>query len=385
MSERAEHILLIRECVRAYLRKEVPLALASRWDKEDYFPRAAFDLFGKLGLCGLSIPEQYGGTGKDWSATLVVIEELAHRSIALASAFIMSACYGGINIAESGSEKQKNELLPKIAAGELLFAYGLSEPNVGADLASVQCTARLEGDRVLIQGTKRWCTGSNIADYILCLVRSGEATERYKNLSIVLVPTQTKGISYTAASTMGFKGLATNDVHFDAVSVSSDDILGGLSGWNRGWELLTHSALEVEKIEVAALALGIAKQATEDAWQYAQQREQFGKRISSLQSIRHALADCKTSILACELMVAHAAQQADLGCLSAAESSMVKNFVAESAVTVVLNCQKIMGAYGYSTEFPMERFVRDVLVMPIFGGSTAIHKNNIANRLGLKK
>jgi len=385
MVDSTEHISLIRDCVRNYIAKEVPLALASKWDREDCFPRAAFDRFGKLGLCGLSIPEEYGGVARDWSATLAVIEELAHRSIALASAYIMSACYGGINIYAAGSEAQKKELLPKIAAGELLFSYGLSEPNVGADLASVQCVARIEADRVIIQGTKRWCTGSNIADYIFCLVRSGSVTERYKNLSMILVPTNTQGISFSASPTMGFKGLATNDVNFDSVSMSIDNILGGLLGWNRGWEMLTGSALEVEKIEVAAMALGIAKQATEDAWQYAQEREQFGKRISSLQSIRHSLADCKTTILACELMVSHAARQADLGRLNAAESSMVKNFVAENAVTVVLNCQKIMGAYGYSTEFSMERFVRDVLVMPIFGGSTSIHKNNISNRLGLKK
>jgi len=381
--QEAEHITLMRESIRRFLDEEVPLKKMSEWDEMDEIPYSFVEKLGEMGLGGLTVSESYGGAGSDYYGTIVAIEELARRSTAIASLYIMNACYGGMNISACGSEEQKKKLLPQLAEGKILFSYGLSEPDVGSDLASVRTKAERRGDHIVVNGIKRWCTGANVSDYIYCLARTGDADARYNNLSFLLIPTDSKGVSMTHSPTLGLRGLATNDVVFDNVEIGEDSIVGGVEYWNHGWGQLMGSALEVEKIEVAAMALGVATQAVEDAWSYAEQRTQFGKKIGAIQSVRHQLAEVKTKLLATRLMVYHGAHLAQSEHQIAAETSMVKNFACETCVEIVLSCQKVMGAYGYSKEFPMERYVRDILVMPIFGGSTAIHNNNIAKRLFL--
>ncbi len=273
--------------------------------------------------------------------------------------------------------------MPKLAEGKLLFAYGLSEPNVGGDLASAAVTARIEGDEVVINGTKRWCTGAHKADYIYTLVRSGEADAKYKNLSFVLVPNDAPGITIVDIDHLGIRYSATTDVIYEDVRVPLENIVGGMEKWNKGWPMLAGRALDVEKLEITAVALGTATAAVEDAWQYAQERKQFGRPICAHQSIRHDLVDAKTKLQACRHMLYHAAWKANEGQDCSVESSMAKLFVADTGVEIVLKCQQVMGAYGCASEYDMERYVRDMVCMPIVGGSSKMQKNNIANRLGL--
>jgi alkylation response protein AidB-like acyl-CoA dehydrogenase len=380
-----EHIAMLRETLRRFLEKEAPRAKMAQWDREDRVPRALFDKIAELGVCGMTIPEEFGGTGRDVLGTMVVVEELSRRSMVIGTLFLMNACYGSMNILASGNDEQKARLLPKLAAGELLFAYGLSEPDVGSDLASVTTRAERRGDVVVINGSKRWCSGAEIADYIYALVRSGEPGSRYGNLSLVLIPPTAKGVSLTHIPAMGARGLNTNDVRLDNVEIPFADVIGGEDGWNNGWGRLVGPALEVEKLEVAAMALGIAAAAVDDAWEYAQQRSQFGKRICSIQSVRHMLADAQTKLAACRLMLYRGCWLADNNLPCSVETSMAKMYVCEVGVDIVLTCQRVMGAYGYAQGFDMERYVRDMLLMPIIGGSTAIQKNNIANRMGLPR
>lgn len=380
-----EHVGALRETVRRFIEREMPRSEAQRWDREDKFPRPVFDKLAALGVTGSTVPEEYGGTGRDILATMVAIEELGRRSFPLAVAYINCACYGGMNILESGSEAQKRALLPKLAAGKMLFAYGLTEPDVGADLASVRTTATRRGDRVVINGAKRFCTGADIADYIYLLVKSDAEAPRYRNLSFVLVPPTSRGIIMTRIDTMGLRGFPSFDVVFDEVEVAADNIVGGEAGWNKGWPMLAGPTLSVEKLEVAAIGVGIAAAAVEDAWAYSEERRQFGKPVSSYQAIRHALADAKTKVHAARLMTYHAAWLADRHESCDVETSMAKLFVTETAKSVVLDCQSVMGAYGYAQGFDMERYVRDVLLLPIIGGSSSIQRNNIANRLGLPR
>jgi alkylation response protein AidB-like acyl-CoA dehydrogenase len=336
-----------------------------------------------MGVMGLTIPTEYGGQGVDIPATMVVIEELARRSAAVACPYIMAACYAGMNVVESGSEVQKRAMLPKIAKGEMLFAYGLSEPNVGGDLAMVETTARREGNRILLSGTKRWCTGAQIADYVFCLARTGPKEERHKNLTIFLVPPKSRGVTITPLDHLGIRGVETNDAIFDDVELGEDAILGGPDKWNQGWRQLAGRALEVEKLELSAVALGLAEAACADAFEYAETRIQFGKPIGAHQAIRHAIADAKTKTLAMRLMLYHAAGLVQDRKPSALESSMTKLFCCEGASEVTLTCQRIMGAYGLSDLMDMERYVRDAISLPIVGGSSNMQKNNIANRLKL--
>lgn len=381
----AEHIVILRDTMRRFVENEMPRELAQAWDRDNHFPRDVFAKLCGLGVAGLTVPEEFGGAGRDITATMMVIEELSRRSMAVAVPYIMCACYGGMNIDEVGSPEQKKALLPKLAAGELLFSYGITEPDAGSDVASVRTTARRtsNGGTVVINGAKRFCSGANVADYIYAVVKSDADAPRHQNLSLVLIPTGAPGITIELQNAMGMKGAATCDVTFEDVEVPAENIVGGEEGWNTGWQKIVGPGLDVEKIEVASMALGVAAAALDDAWDYAQERKQFGKPVSAFQSIRHMLADCKTKLQACRLMTYHAAWLLDQRKPASVETSMAKLFVCDTGKEIVLTCQQVMGAYGYIKDFDMERYVRESLVMPIFGGSSAIQKNNIANRLRL--
>jgi alkylation response protein AidB-like acyl-CoA dehydrogenase len=380
-----EETAALRNLLQRFIEREATAEMAERWDRDDHIPREMLARLAELGVCGLTVPEEFGGMGRRVVATAVTVVELAKRSTALAGLYIMNACYGSLNIAMEGTAEQKQRFLPSLAKGEMLFAYGLSEPDVGADLASVKTRAERRDDKAVINGQKRWCTGAGIADYILMLVRSGDPEARYKNLSLVMVPTDAPGVTIESISTMGVRGLPTNDVILEDVEVPFANVLGGEPHWNDGWSLLAGPALEIEKLETPALALGVAEAAVAEAWEYSQQRKQFGAPICTFQSVRHMLSDVQTKLQACRLMLMSAAWKVDQGQASAVDTSMAKLFVSDTARDIVLTCQQILGAYGYAHGFAMERHVRDVLVMPIWGGSSAIQKNNIANLMRLPR
>jgi alkylation response protein AidB-like acyl-CoA dehydrogenase len=384
--DESEEVAALRSTLRRYLDKECPPSKVERWDREDFIPREELLRLGELGVCGLCIPEEYGGLGHNVVAMAAAIEELARCCAGFAAYYIMCAGYGGLNISESGSLEQKRRLLPELAVGRISFSYGLSEPNVGADLSKVATRATREGDRILINGAKRWTSGASMNDYIYTLVRSGPPEQNRKNLTFVLVPTGAKGLSMTNLSAMGHNGTPMADVVFDQVELSIDDVVGGEAGWNNGWSALAGPALEVEKLGPTAIALGIAEAALAEAWSYSQNRVQGGKRICAHQSVRHVLADAQTQLQACRLMLANAAWLVQEGKPSATATSMAKLFVTERAKEVTLACQQqVMGAYGYAFGFQMQRYVRDILAIPIYGGSSAIQRNNIANLLRLPK
>lgn len=380
-----EHISLLRESLRRFMDKELPRERAQQLDLEARYCKDTFRKLCELGVAGLTVPEEYGGVGVDIVAAIAVIEELSQRGTSLAGPYIHAAFYGAMNIVENGNEAQKQALLPGLAAGETLFAYGLSEPDVGGDLASVKTTARRseDGKHLILNGTKRWCTGARIADYVYTLVRSGEKEDRYRNLSLVLVPIESPGISIVDIDHIGLRYSETTDVIYENVEVPIENIVGGEAGWNQGWKMLAGRALDVERLEITAVALGLATAAVNDAWQYAQEREQFGRKICAHQSVRHDLVDARTKLQACRHMLYHAAWLANEGRNCSVESSMAKLFIGDTAVEIVLKCQRIVGAYGCAREYDMERYVRDVVCMPIVGGSSNMQKNNIAGRLGL--
>jgi len=380
-----EHITLIRDTLRRFVAEEMPKEEVRRWDREHRFPPELFEKLAGLGLCGLTVDEAYGGQGMDLVAAVAVIEELCRGGAFAAGPFIHCAFYGGINIGENGSEEQKRELLPRLARGELLFAYGLSEPDVGGDLASVTTTAKrsADGKTLVLDGFKRWCTGADFADVIYCLVRSDEEAPRYRNLSFVLVPTDAPGLTIHPIEHMNLRYTLSSDVILEGVELPIESVVGGEAGWNAGWGMLAGRALDVEKLEITAVTFGIAQAAVEEAWAYAQERKQFGKPISGHQSVRHSLVEARTRLEACRHMLYHATWLAQQGRPCSVETSMAKLFVADTAVEIVLACQRVMGAYGLSEGYDMERHVRDVLGMPIVGGSSNMQKNNIANRLGL--
>jgi alkylation response protein AidB-like acyl-CoA dehydrogenase len=375
--DEGEVITSLRETLERFVEKEMPRSDAHDWDARNHFPRDVHRKLADLGVLGLTIPEEFGGVGRDIVGTMIVIEELSRRSLAVSVPYIMAACYAGMNIEECGTEAQKRELLPRIVSGDMLFAYGLTEPDAGADLASVKTRAERDGDVLRINGAKRFCSGAGIADYIYTLVRTGPAEDRHRNLSFVLIPPDAPGVTITMIESMGMKGAATTDITFDNVEIPIDNLVGGEAAWNKGWRMLVGPGLDVEKLEVAAIGIGIARAALDDAWTYALERQQFGRVIGDFQSIQHKLADMKTQIHAARLTLYHAAWLANERRPCSEETSMAKLFATEVAKAAALECQTILGAYGYVKDFDAERYVRDALLMPIIGGSSAVQRNNI--------
>lgn len=377
-----DEIRELRHMLGRFVEREMPREAAVEWDKLNHFPRDVFAKLAELGVMGLTVPEEYGGLGRNILGAMVTIEELSRRSLAVSVPYIMAACYAAMNLVECGSDAQKEALLPRVVSGDLLFAYGWTEPGVGADLASIATRGRREGDKIIVNGEKRFCSGAGICDYIFTLVRTGDPEQRRRNISVLLIPPTSPGITIMPIDAMGMKGAATTDVIFDDVEVPIENIFGGEQALNQGWQIITGSGLDVEKIEVAAIALGVAQSALDDAFDYAQQRVQFGRPIADFQSIRHKLAEMATQLQAARLMVYHAAWTADQHLDCGKETSMAKLFATEVAKNVALECQTIFGAYGYVKGFDTERYVREALLLPIIGGSSAVQKNNIYKRLG---
>ncbi len=382
-TDEPDHIGQLRDTVAKFVAVHAPRAARIAWDKAHAWPRDVYAELNKLGLTALTVPTEYGGAGQDIVAAIAVIEELSQAGPCLAGPFIHTAFYGGMNLSENGSEAQKREYLPRLAKGELFFAYGLSEPDVGGDLASVTTRATREGDSLIINGAKRWCSGADWADVVYTLVRSGEPGDRYRNLSFVLIPTDTPGITMQGIAHSNLRYMDSQDVFFDNVRVPAANIVGGPEMWNQGWKMLAGRALDVEKLEITAVAFGIARAALSEAWDYAQTRVQFGKPIAQHQSVRHKLVTAKTQLQAGRHMLYHAAWLANEGRPCSVETSMAKLFVADTGVEIALICQQILGAYGLTDAFDMERHVRDLLGMPIVGGSSDMQKNNLASLLKL--
>lgn len=376
--EEPAHIGDLRLTVRRFVAEKAPREKRRQWDLDHHWPRDLFAELAALGLCGLTVPEAYGGSGEDIVAAVAAIEELSRAGSFLAGPFIHCAFYGGLNISENGTAAQKAALLPKLAKGELLFAYGLSEPDVGGDLSSVSTRAHREGDDIVVNGAKRWCTGADFADYIYCLVKSDTEAPKRKNLSFLLIPTTAPGVTMTPIAHPNLRYTLSSDVYFDAVRLPLTAIVGGEAKWNQGWSMLAGRALDIEKLEITAVAFGLAQAAVEEAWAYAQSRVQFGKPIAAHQAVRHALVEARTKLEACRHMLYHGAWLAGTGQPCAVETSMAKLFVADTAVEIALICQRVMGAYGLSDAFDMERIMRDLLGMPIVGGSSNMQKNNLA-------
>lgn len=314
------HVQQLRDTVEKFIAAHAPRDARQQWDRDSRWPRDVYAELNKLGLTALTVPEQYGGAGQDIVAAIAVIEELSRAGPCLAGPYIHTAFYGGMNLSENGSPEQKAAFLPALARGELFFAYGLSEPDVGGDLASVATRARIEGDDVVITGAKRWCTGADWCHQIYTLVRSGPPEDRYKNLSFILIPTDAPGISMQPIHHANLRYTASMDVYFDEVRLPKSAIVGGEANWNQGWKLLAGRALDVEKLEISAVALGIARAALDEAWDYAQNRVQFGKTISQHQSVRHKLVTARTKLQAARHMLYHAAWLANGQTSPASES-----------------------------------------------------------------
>jgi alkylation response protein AidB-like acyl-CoA dehydrogenase len=374
----------IRESVREFVEREV-VPIADELDNaEKEIPMPVIGKMAELGYFGLIFPAEYGGMGLDSLSMAIVTEELSRGWLSVGSVMTRMIITGTLIMA-NGTEEQKKKFLPKIASGELLTAAAFTEPDVGSDTASMKLRAVKEGDQYKLYGEKTWCTFANRAHVLTVLARTNpEVQPPHKGLSILLVekapgdgfhPPELAG---GAIPTIGYKGMKSYSLGFDGFACPRENLLGGEEG--RGFYQLM-ATYEYARIQTAARAVGTAQAAYEAALKYAQERVQFGHPIADFQVIRHKLAHAAVEIEAARQLTYYACEKKDSGARSDLEAGMAKVFAAEMAERVTSEMMQIFGGYGYSREYPAQRFWRDARVFRIFEGTSEIHYEVIAKRL----
>ncbi|MCB0689508.1 MAG: acyl-CoA dehydrogenase family protein, partial [Saprospiraceae bacterium] len=349
----SENVKIIRESVRDFLESKVRPYMME-WDEEQHFPVETLREMGKHGFLGVLIPLEYHGAGLGYQEYVTVIEEVAKvcGAIGLSVAAHNSLCSGHINL--FGNESQKTQYLSKLATGEYIGAWALTEPNTGSDAMRMQCTAKEDGDYFVLNGTKSWITHGKSGDVAVVIARTGDLLDSH-GMTAFIVPRGTPG--FTAGkkeNKLGMRASETAELIFDNCRIHKDLILGEIG---EGF-IQAMKVLDGGRISIAALSLGIAKGAYECSVAYAQEREQFGKPISSFQGISFKLAEMATEIEAAELLTRKAADLKNRGEKSTKHSAMAKLYASEVAVRCANEAVQIHGGYGYTKDYPAEKFYR---------------------------
>jgi alkylation response protein AidB-like acyl-CoA dehydrogenase len=371
-----ENQQMIAEMIRDFSDKNIRPQLME-WDESQEFPIPVFKKLGELGLMGVLVPEAYGGAGFSYFEYVTTIVEVAKvcGSIGLSLAAHNSLCTG--HILQFGNEEQKKKWLPKLASGEFIGAWALTEPNTGSDAMRMKCTAKQDGDYWVLNGTKCWITHGITGNLVVAIVRTGELLDSH-GMTAFVVERDNPGLkSGKKEDKLGMRASETAEVIFDNCRVHKDNMLGKVG---EGF-IQAMKVLDGGRISIASLALGIAKGAYEAALKYAQEREQFGKPISSFQAISFKLADMATQIEAAELLILEAADLKNRGENVTKVSAMAKYYASEIAVKIANDAVQIFGGYGYTKEFPVEKFYRDAKLCTIGEGTSEIQKLVISREI----
>jgi butyryl-CoA dehydrogenase len=363
----------LREAARRYVRDKLPPVAEELEKTNQALPRELLRDFARMGFLGINVPEQLGGLGLGNLEALIVLEEFAQISSAVAFP-VFESIVGPVRAIERfGDPKLANEVVPAVCRGEKIVAVSMSEPQAGTALTDLKTRAEVQGDTVVVNGTKRWCSGGGHADgYVVYCRMSDDPGAR--GIGAVYVEKDTPGLSFGAPENlMGFRGIPSSDVYLDNVTVPSHHVIVPAGGFRKLME-----AFDLERCGNATMALGQASGALEDVVVYVQEREQFGKPIVEFQAVQLKLAEMQMQVDAARLMIYRAACNAQDGLPSMLDSSVAKCFANEIARTVTGNALQLMGGYGYSKEYPVERRMRDAWGWGIAGGAIDIQKVNIA-------
>jgi alkylation response protein AidB-like acyl-CoA dehydrogenase len=350
------------------------LPAAAAAEKNERFDRDAFRLLGRAGLLGLPYPEEYGGGGQPYEVYLQVLEEIGAvwSSVGVGVSVHALSCFG---LATYGTPAQKQTWLPDMLGGELLGAYCLSEPHAGSDPAAMRTTARRDGDEYVLNGTKAWTTHGGRADFYKVMARTSDDRN---GISCFLIPADTPGLSADSPETkMGLTGSPTATMLFENVRVPVERRLG-----EEGEGLkIALAGLDAGRLGIAAVAIGLAQGALDQAVAYAKERETFGKRIIDHQGLAFVLADMEAAIQASRAMTLHAALLKDRGLPFGKEASIAKLVATDNAMKVTTDAVQVLGGYGYTKDFPVERYMREAKVMQIFEGTNQIQRMVISRHL----
>ncbi|GAB2791660.1 acyl-CoA dehydrogenase family protein [Amycolatopsis magusensis] len=337
------------------------------------------ELYGKLadlGWLGLSLPEEYGGSGRGMSDLVLFLEETAFWRAPIggfATTIIAAAAYE-----KFGSEQQKREILPAVVGGSVL-AISMSEPEAGSDVGALSCRAERRGDGWVINGQKTWCSNAHYADHILLVARTSPGQGKHEGMTMFSVPAGVDGLAVHGIDTMG--GKEVNDLYFTDCVLPADAVVGRV---DHGWRQLM-TGLNLERMILAAVMLGTARRAFEDALDYVRERRQFGKPIGSFQALRHRLADHATELECARLLVHDVARKIEESPDTSLprEASMAKLKATEFAKAMALDGMQLLGGYGYATEYGMEALLRSAVVSTVYGGTSEIQRDIIGKTYGL--
>ncbi|MHA2090029.1 MAG: acyl-CoA dehydrogenase family protein [Candidatus Kariarchaeaceae archaeon] len=367
---------LIRETVREFANEKLD-HVTEQMDKEDYFPTDLFKEMGELGLLGPTIPMELGGADTDYVSQGIILEELARVSPAFALSIGAHSNLTLDNMYRNATEEQRQQYIPKLASGEWLGALALTEPGYGSDALGMKSTAKEEGDYYLLSGSKTFITNAPNADVSLVYAKTNPSLG-VRGISAFIVPMDLKGVTTGEPfDKMGMRGSLTGEIFMDEVSVPKENLLGPL---NEG-RTIVMSGLSIERATLAAISVGISKTALNIAINYSMEREQFGKAISNFQLIQEKLANIYTEAKASELLVYWALAETQKNHRANKEAAASIMYAAELSTKHALDSLQVLGGYGYTKEYKIERFVRDAKLLEIGAGTTEIRKLIIAREL----
>jgi alkylation response protein AidB-like acyl-CoA dehydrogenase len=372
---------LIVATVRKFVQNEV-IPVASKMDHRNEYPHVLVEQMKDMGLFGVNIPEQYGGVNADTTTFAMIFEELSRGWLGLAGVLGSNSVMCDV-LVHFGTDDQKQRFLPAMATGEKRGGICLTESNAGTDLQNISTTAIRDGSVYRVNGSKMWITNARHGNTFLLLAKSDPQSQPpYRGMSAFIFEKGAPGMVVGRdIDKLGYKGVETCELHFDNFPIPADNLIGGVEG--QGFKQVM-TGLEAERLNVAARGLGIARAAFEEAIKYAQRRVTFGKPIAEYQTIQNKLADMATRIEASRLLIYSAAEKRDRGERCDLEAGMAKLFATETAAEVAFEAMRILGANGYSKDFPVERYYRDAPLVVIGGGTNELQRLIIARNL-LKK
>ncbi|MFE9844415.1 acyl-CoA dehydrogenase family protein [Streptomyces goshikiensis] len=367
--ELSEEQEAVRRLARAFTEREV-VPYAADWDRAESVDRAIVKKLGALGFLGLTVPEEYGGSGGDHLAYVLVTEELGRGDSAVRGIVSVSLGLVAKTIAAWGTEEQKRAWLPRLCSGDALGCFGLTEPGTGSDAGNLDTRAVRDGGAYLLSGSKMFITNGTWADVVLLFARTNDEPG-HRGVSAFLVPTDSPGLTRREIhGKLGLRGQATAELVLDGVRVPASAMLGPAG---KGFSVAM-SALAKGRMSVAAGCVGIAQAALDAAVSYAAQREQFGKPIAHHQLVQELIADISVDVDAARLLTWRVADLIDRGLPFATESSTAKLFASEAAVRAAGNALQVHGGYGYIDEYPAGKLLRDARVMTLYEGTSQIQK-----------
>ncbi len=371
-----ENQQMIAQMVRDFAEKEIK-PNRYQWDKDEHFPIDVMKKMGELGLLGIYIPEEYGGSGFGYHEYVTALIELGKvcGGVGLSVAAHNSLCTG--HIYYHGSEEQKKKYLPKLASGEFIGAWGLTEANTGSDAMRMKATAVKEGNEWVLNGTKNWITHGLSGDVAVVLIRTGELLDS-KGITAFIIEKGTPGFSAVKITDkLGVRASETAELIFDNVRIPEENVIGEIGmGFIQAMQVLDGG-----RISIAALSCGVARGAYEASLQYAKEREQFGKPISQFQAIAFKLADMATEVVAAELLTYQAADLKNKKLPMTRQGAFAKYYASEVSVRCGNEAVQIMGGYGYTKEYPAEKYLRDSKLMTIGEGTSEIQKVVISREI----